>query len=148
VSEDRELSITRVFDAPRELVFQAWSDPKHVMSWWGPRGFTMTSWTMDLRPGGAWRGCIRSPEGLDYWSHGVYREIVLPARLVFTFAWDDEHGQPTTETLVTVTFADEGGKTKLTFHQAPFDTVEARDSHNDGWSESFERLAAYLAKAR
>ena len=86
MGEDRELSITRVFDAPRELVFQAWSDPKHVMSWWGPRGFTMMSWTMDFRPGGAWRGCIRSPEGLDYWSQGVYREIVPPERLVFTFA--------------------------------------------------------------
>jgi len=146
VSEDRELVITRVFDAPRELVFQAWTDPKHVMSWWGPKDFTMTSWTMDLRPGGAWRGCIRSSKGLDYWSQGVYREIVPPERLVFTFAWDGEHNQPTTETLVTITFADSGGKTKFTFRQTPFTTVEDRDSHEEGWSESFERLAAHIAR--
>ena len=140
-----ELVITRVIDAPRSLVFQAWTDCKRAMRWWGPKGFTATSCTMDVRPGGAWRTCMRSPEGVDYWSQGVYREITPPERLVFTFAWDDEHDQPTIETLVTVTFDDLGDKTKLTFHQTPFQTVELRDSHEGGWSESFDRLNAYLA---
>jgi uncharacterized protein YndB with AHSA1/START domain len=145
-AEERELVITRVFDAPRELVFRVWTEPKHVMSWWGPKGFTMTSWTMDLRPGGTWRGCIRSPEGLDYWAEGEYREIVPPERLVFTFAWDDEHNQPTTQTLVTIGFADYGGKTKFTFQQTPFERVEDRDGHVEGWSQSFDRLASHLAE--
>jgi uncharacterized protein YndB with AHSA1/START domain len=141
----RQLFITRVFDAPRELVFETWTDCKHA-SWWGPKDFTTTACTIDLRPGGEWRSCMRSPEGLDYWSHGVYREIVPPERLVFTFAWDDAHGQPTTETLVTVILAARGGKTKMTFHQTPFDSVEQRDAHEEGWSQSFERLAAYVVE--
>jgi len=144
VSEDLELVITRVFDAPRELVFRAWTDRNHLTSWWGPRGFRATSWTMDVRPGGAWRGCMRSTGGLDYWSQGVYREITPPEKLLFTFAWDGDHDMPTTETVVTIFFTEEDGKTKMTFRQTPFDSVEQRDSHEEGWSESFEGLAAYV----
>jgi uncharacterized protein YndB with AHSA1/START domain len=143
-----DLTVTRVFDAPRSIVFKAWTEREHAMRWWGPKDFTTTYCMMDVRPGGAWRTCIRSPQGVDYWSQGVYREIVPPERLVFTFAWDDEHDQPTVETLVTVTFDDHNGKTRLTFHQTPFTSVESRDSHTEGWSESFDRLDAYLTNIR
>ena len=77
---------------------------------------------------------------------GVYREIVEPDRIVFTFAWEDEKGDPGHETLVTVTFAEHDGKTKLTFHQAVFESIAVRDSHREGWSECFDRLEAHLAE--
>jgi uncharacterized protein YndB with AHSA1/START domain len=137
-----ELSITRVFDAPRGLVFRVWSTPEHLMRWWGPKDFACTLAKTNFRPGGAWRTSIRSPEGTDHGARGVYREIVEPERLVFTFAWDGS-----SETLVTVTFEDHGGQTRLTFRQTPFDTVESRDSHQEGWSECLDRLEAYLATA-
>jgi uncharacterized protein YndB with AHSA1/START domain len=142
---DRELAITRIFDAPRDLVFRVWTRPEHLVRWWGPRDFTTPSCKMDLRPGGAYRTCIRSPRGTELWMQGVYREVVEPERLVLTFAWEDEAGRPGHETLVTVTFADHGGKTKLTFRQAVFESVADRDSHRAGWSAFLDRLAQYLA---
>ena len=144
-SRERELLITRVFDAPRGLVFKAWTEPERLARWSGPRGFTLVSCTMDLRPGGAYRTCIRSPEGTDHCTRGVYREIVEPERLVFTFAWEEADGTPGREMLVTVTFAEHGGKTTMTFHQARFESVADRDGHQDGWSSSFDVLAEYLA---
>jgi uncharacterized protein YndB with AHSA1/START domain len=144
-SMDRELVITRTFEAPRHRVFQAWTEPSQVARWWGPQGFTTTHCDMDIRPGGAFRVCMRSPEGADYWKQGVYREIVEPERLVFTFAWEDAEGKPDHQTLVTVTFAEQGGKTKLTLHQAVFDTVDARNEHQRGWASCLERFAEYLA---
>jgi uncharacterized protein YndB with AHSA1/START domain len=100
----------------------------------------------DIRPGGAYRIGIRSPKGEDHRMTGVYREIVAPERIVFTFAWEDAAGKPGHETLVTVTFADQGGKTALTFHQAIFETVSARDDHTKGWVSVLDRLETYLAK--
>src|SRR5258706_14413299 len=97
-SAERELVITRIFDAPRRLVFQAWNEPERVAQWWGPQGFTTISCQMDIRPGGAFRFGMRSPEGVDYWKRGVYREIVEPERVVFSFAWEDPAGQPGHET--------------------------------------------------
>ena len=141
---DRELLITRIFDAPRALVFEAWTDPKHLARWSGPRGFTTTQDKMDLWPGGAYRACLHAPDGSDHWVRGVYHEIVQPERLVFTHAWEDEGGTPGPETVVTVTFADHGGKTEMTFHQAVFESVASRDGHMGGWSESFQRLAEHL----
>lgn len=142
---DRELVITRVLDAPRRLVFKVWTQPEHLVRWWGPRDFTTPSCQMEARPGGTYRICIRSREGTAYWMRGVYREVVEPERLVFTFAWEDESGAPGHETLVTVTFAEAGDKTRLTFHQAVFETVADRDSHQEGWSECLDRLESYLA---
>ena len=142
--DDRRLVITRILDAPRELVFKVWTQPEHVVRWIGPTGFTSPSCEMEVRPGGAYRTLIRSPEGKDHWMRGVYREVVEPERLVLTFAWEDEDGNPGHETLVTVGFADHGGKTRLTFQQAVFKAVEDRDSHQNGWSQCFDRLAAYL----
>jgi uncharacterized protein YndB with AHSA1/START domain len=142
-----ELVITRVFDAPPALVFKAWTEPERLAQWWGPKGFQATSRTVDARPGGAWRIGMRSPEGKDHWARGVYREVVDPERLVFTFAWEEPEGRPGREMLVTLTFAEERGRTRLTFHQAPFETVKDRDEHREGWSESLDRLAKYLTKA-
>ena len=85
---DRELVITRVFDAPRALVFAAWTEPDRIVEWSAPHGFTIPHCEGELRVGGAWRCCMRSPEGADLWLGGVYREIVVPERLVFTHAWD------------------------------------------------------------
>lgn len=142
----RKLVITRVFDAPRRLVFEVWTKPEHLVHWWGPKGFTLPSCQMDFRPGGSYRFCMRSPEGRDYWIQGVFREIVEPERIVFSWAHEDETGKPGHETLVTVTFAEEGEKTKLTLHQAVFESKTSRDEHHDGWTEGLERLAAYVAK--
>jgi uncharacterized protein YndB with AHSA1/START domain len=146
-STQPELVITRVLDAPRELVFQAWTEPEHLVHWSCPHGFTLTHCEGDLRPGGAWRSCMRSPEGRDLWLGGVYREIVAPERLVFTHAWDDAAGKPGHETVATVTLVDQGGKTKMTFRQAFFESVQQRDGHQEGWTECFERLAQHLAQA-
>jgi uncharacterized protein YndB with AHSA1/START domain len=146
-SAEQALVITRIFDAPRSLVFNAWTDPEHLVHWLGPQGFTGTIVKMDVRPGGAYRFHMRSPEGTDHWRRGVYREIVEPERLVFTSAWEDAEGKPGHETLVTVTFADLGGKTKLTLRQAVFELVTSRDAHQGGWNSSLDCLAEYLAKA-
>ena len=107
---DRELLVTRVIDAPRALVFKAWTEPEQVARWWGPQGFTTTFCDMDIRPGGTFRFCMRSPAGTDHWKRGVYREIVAPERIVFTFAWEDAAGNPGHELLTTVTFAGRVGR--------------------------------------
>ena len=143
---ERELVITRVFDAPRPLVFKAWTEPDRLVRWWGPQGFTTPSCTTDVRPGGAFRFCMRSPEGTDHWLRGVYREIVEPERLVCTWAWEDAERKPGHETLLTVTFAEHGAKTKLTLQQAVFETVTARNGHQEGWTSALDRLAECLAK--
>ena len=147
-SADLELRITRVFDAPRSLVFKAWTQPEHLMRWWGPRGFTLPSCKMDLRAGGAYRFHMRGPDGDDHWSQGVFREIAEPERLVMAGYWADAEGKPTSpETLLTITFEEQDGKTRLTLHQRGFEAVAARDGHRNGWAGSFDRLAEYLTAA-
>ena len=141
---ERDLTLTRVFDAPRRLVFKAWTEPEHLVRWWGPMGFTLPSCKLELRPGGAYRFCMRSPEGTNHWLVGAYREVVENERLVFTWAWEDEAGRPQHETLVTATFADEGRKTRLTVHHAVFESTTARTEHNAGWNDSLDRLAEVL----
>jgi len=143
---ERELVITRVFAAPRALVFKAWTEPERIKQGWGPRGFTTLSCEMDLRPGGVWRTRSRSPEGTEHAEHGVFREIVEPERLVFTQAWEDAESKPKHETLVTVTFVEQSGKTLLTFHQGVFASITSRDAHEGGWSSAFELLVEYLAR--
>jgi uncharacterized protein YndB with AHSA1/START domain len=147
-SADRELLITRTFDAPRKLLFEAWTRPEHLARWSGPHGFTTTQDKMDFRPGGAYRACLHAPDGGNHWVSGVYREIVEPERLVFTHAWEGEDGRPGPETVVTVTFEDRGNRTEMRFHQAFFETTASRDGHRSGWSESFQRLAEHLATLR
>ncbi|MGH8014012.1 MAG: SRPBCC domain-containing protein, partial [Candidatus Binataceae bacterium] len=107
-----ELVITRIFDAPRSLVFKAWTAPEHLVRWWGPRGFTLPSCEIDPRPGGTYLFHMRGPEGDDHWSRGFFRELVEPERLVMEGAWVDAQGKPKgPETLVTVTFEEHDGKT-------------------------------------
>lgn len=147
VREDRlELVITRVLDAPPMLVYKVWTEPEHMVRWMGPKGFTAPSAKLDVREGGQYRALIRSPEGKDYWFHGVYREVVENKRLVFTFAWEED-GERGSENLITITFTEENGKTRMTFKQAPFQSIEERDGHEGGWSEALDKLAAYVITA-
>ena len=141
---DRALVITRTFDAPRSLVFKVWTAPEHLARWWGPQGFTTLSCAMDVQPGGAWFRRMRSPEGTLHTKRGVYREVVEPERLVFTYADEDAGGRLGPETVVTVTFEEHGTRTRLTLHQSGFETAAARDGHYGGWASCMERLADYL----
>ena len=140
-SADLELVITRTFDAPRSLVFKAWTEREHLMRWSAPRGFDVIESTGDLRTGGRWRAGMRSPEGVEYWLGGVYREIVPDERLVFTHKWEEENA---VETLVTVVLAERDGETEMSFRQTGFRSVESRDGHEGGWSEAFDRLGEHL----
>ena len=142
------LEIRRVFDAPRELVWKAWTDPAQVELWSGPRGFEVISNESDLRVGGAWRMGMRSDEWGEIWQHGEFREIEPPARLVFTTAWEEPEGTPEHEMMITIGFAEAGGKTELTFQQETFISEQSRDSHIDGWSQCFDKFDEYLAAAR
>ncbi len=142
-ASEQELVITRVFDAPRKLVWQAWTDPEKLKHWSAPKGFTLPVSEGELRPGGKWRSCMVTPDGKELWLGGEYREIVEPSRLVFTHAWDSE-GKPGPETLVTVTLVERGGKTEMTFRQTGFDSVESRQGHSEGWNECFDLLEELL----
>ncbi|HTQ23275.1 MAG TPA: SRPBCC domain-containing protein [Candidatus Binataceae bacterium] len=146
--EDRVLVIERTFDAPRPLVFKAWTEAERMARWFGPHGFTNTVISHDFRVGGGYRLHMRSPQGTEHFLKGVYREIVEPERLVSTFVWTDADGNATRpETVLTVTLAEHGAKTRLKLHQAVFESVTARDSHRGGWTDSMERLANFLAAA-
>ena len=143
----RELTIVRLFDAPRDLVFRCWTDPDHLASWFGPAGFTAPSVTANAVEGGTWRICIRDAEGAEHWASGGYVEVVAPERLVFSFRWDTgDERQQLEDSLVTITFADRDGKTEMTFHQSGFVTDASRDGHVDGWRETFDDLAAHLGE--
>ncbi len=148
---DREVVITRVLDAPRGLVFKAWTDPAQLAQWWGPHGFTNPVCQADARPGGAIRIDMRGPEGTVYPMTGVYREIVEPERLVFTSAALDEDGAPLFEVLNTVTFVERKGKTTLTVRARVLTTTAKGapylDGMEEGWTQSLERLADYCTKA-
>ncbi len=144
-ASDRELVITRNFDAPREIVWKAWTDPEQMKQWSAPHGFTIPVSEGELRPGGKWRACMVAPDGKELWLGGTYREIVAPERLVFTHSWDTEGGVPGHETTVTVTLVERSGKTEMTFRQTGFESADSRDGHSDGWSQCFDRLEALLA---
>ena len=144
------LTIVRTLDAPPELVFEAWTTAEHARRWWYPRqggkDFASVAFAMDFRVGGAYRYCIRSPEGQETWAHGTFREIVANRRLEFTFQWEWAP-QASDETLITVTFEPHGrAGTRLTFAQAPFASVEMRDGHEGGWGAVLDRLAEDIAR--
>jgi uncharacterized protein YndB with AHSA1/START domain len=140
-----ELVIMRVFNAPRDLVWKAWTDPKYAVHWWGPIEYPAAHLEMDVRPGGVWRGVLRSPDDGRELSHkGVFREVTPPERLAFTFSWD-EAGERGLETLITIIFSDQGDKTLMTFRQIPFQSAEERDGHRYGWGSAFDRLDNHLA---
>ena len=142
---DQQLVITRVFDAPREEVFSAWTERERAKRWWGPNGFDTPVLEMDLRPRGEWRATMCAPDGKAYPQKGVIRDVLRPQRLAFTFKWVNE---PDPESLVTIELAERDGKTEMTFRQHFFRSREARDSHEEGWNESFDRLAREVSQAR
>jgi uncharacterized protein YndB with AHSA1/START domain len=144
LTADRELTVSRVIDAPRLLVFKAWTEPEQIARWWGPKGYSTVEYQMDVRPGGAYWFVMRSPEGTDHRKRVMYREIVAPERIVFTFAWEDADGRLGHELLVTVTLEELGSRTRLTLHQSMFETVGGRDSHVIGWTSCLERFGEYM----
>ncbi len=150
-NEKQELVLTRVFDAPREVVFEAWTDPRHLVQWWGPKGFTNPVCEADARPGGAIRVHMRAPDGTVYPMTGVFDEVVRPERLVFTSSPLDAQGNPMFEVLTTVTFAEQGQKTKLTLQATVVKLTDAAAPYLQGmemgWTQSLERLAEHLAQS-
>jgi uncharacterized protein YndB with AHSA1/START domain len=153
VMAQHELFITRVFDAPRELVWKAWTDPEHIKQWSGPRQFEARHIENDLRPGGKWRLCLHSDgfdigdgvlRKLDLWQGGENLEVVEPERLVYTFQWEQDTGHGTNETVITITFEEHDGKTTMNFRQAFFVTTGDRDGHMRGWNSCFDKLQDYL----
>jgi uncharacterized protein YndB with AHSA1/START domain len=151
---DQTVMITRTFNATPETVFKEWTDPDRLKRWWGPRGFSTPLVNIDLRPGGIFHNCMRSTEGKDYCSKGVYREIIPSERIVCSDYFVDEKGQPVSaayygmsatwpmETLVTVTFTEDHGKTKLTLKHEVGNVPETEMKMcEQGWSESLDKLA-------
>lgn len=146
-TRDRELVMTRVFDAPQDLVFEVWSEPKHLVNWWGPNHFALPFCEVDFCEGGSYRFCMRSPEGEDHWVWGTYREIVEPERIVFTWDREDLNGNPRSRSVVTVTFEALGEKTRFTLRQGIFEFADDCAEHKGGWAECLNRLAEYVEKA-
>lgn len=144
IASEREMVVTRVFDAPRELVWEAWTKAEHLARWFGPRGFSLPVCEIDFRPGGAYRFVMRGPDGTDYPFHGLYREIAPPARIVFTAILDDEGND---ELLTTVTLDEDGRKTRVTVRQTVPRSPMAARGQEQGWRENLERLGEHLAGA-
>ncbi len=159
---ERELVITRIFDAPRDLVWKAWTDPKMVKKWWGPKIFKAPHISIDFRVGGRYLFCMQSEIGEEAWKKGIwstgeYREIKEPEKLVMTDCFADEHGNvvPAShygmdgdfplEMLVTVTLEEiEDNKTKMTLRHAGIPAGEHEKGASEGWNESFDKLAESL----
>ena len=159
----KEFVITREFDAPRELVWKAWTERDRLMQWFGPKGFTMVVATLDFRPGGVFHYCLRSAAGQEMWGKFVYREIVPPERIVWVHSFADEKGNVTThpmsptwprEMLSTATLTERDGRTTVTIRWAPINPTEAErqtfdtnlDGMRMGWTGTFEQLDEYLAR--
>jgi uncharacterized protein YndB with AHSA1/START domain len=137
--------VTRVFDAPARLVFEAWTKPEHLAHWWGMHGSTLSVCEVDLRPGGSWRFVLRGPDGNECGFGGEYREITPPERLVYTFRFD---GAPGAEAIETLTFVEKNGKTTFT-GTTLHTSVENRDGHvrsgmEEGMRQTLDRLAERL----
>ncbi|HWA09585.1 MAG TPA: SRPBCC family protein [Opitutaceae bacterium] len=161
----RDFVLTRTFDAPRELVWAAWTDPEHLKRWFGPKGFTLSTCVMELRPGGVFHYGMKSPDGHEMWGKWTFVEIVKPEKLVVIVAFSDakrgvtRHPLATSwplETLSTTTFTEHEGKTTLTLHWSAYNATEAErrtfdsshESMTQGWGGTMEQLEAYLAQAK
>lgn len=144
---DREILQSRLLAAPRDLVWQAWTDPKQVVQWWGPRGFSTTNHEMSVTPGGVWRFVMHGPDGTDYKNKIVFIEVVQPERLVYRHAGEDDTKD--VKFHVTVTFEAQGRKTLLTMRSL-FETARERDDvvtkygAIEGGRQTLERLAAHV----
>jgi uncharacterized protein YndB with AHSA1/START domain len=153
--------ITREFNAPRELVWKAWTERERMMKWFGPKGFTMPAAKMDFRPGGTFHYCLCAPDGKEMWGRFVFREIVPPEKLILVNSFSDEDGGITRhpfsatwplEMLTTTTLTERAGKTKLTIEWVPLNATDEerrtfdamRDSMTQGWTGTFEQLEGYL----
>jgi uncharacterized protein YndB with AHSA1/START domain len=152
-AELRQVVITRTFDAPRKLVWQAWTDPQHVKAWWGPHGFDAVNPTVDLRVGGAMNFDMRAPDGTILPGVGVIRELDPPRKLVVSnSALPDESGEPTIEILTTVTLAEDKERTKLTLRatvvHAKGSALDALKGMKQGWSESLAKMSEHLDLVR
>jgi uncharacterized protein YndB with AHSA1/START domain len=146
-ADDINLVLTHSFDAPRERVFDAWLDPAAIGKWIGPRVIKADVKELVPKVGGRYRIHMKGADGSEGpVVSGTYREIVRPERLVFTWSWETPHPHSKAghESLVTITFKERGGKTEMTLRHEHFESNEARDSHNQGWNASFERLAELL----
>ncbi len=159
-----EFVITRVFDAPRDRVWSAWTEPDRLKQWWGPKGFVVHTCKVDLRPGGVFHYGMRAPDGSDVWGRFVYREIVAPKRLVFVVSFSDPKGGVTRhpwsenwplQTMSTVEFEEQGaGKTRVTVRWIPHEAsdmerktfAEGCESMQQGWTGTLDQFAGYLAK--
>ncbi len=148
-SAPRDLVMMRVFEAPRKLLWTAWTEREHLAKWWGPNGFTNPVCEVDVRVNGAIRIDMRGPDGTVYPMTGVFREVVEPARLVFSCTPVDEQGRPIFEVVNTVTFAERGGKTTVTVHAHVVTETPAAAPYLEGmeagWSQSLDRLGKELA---
>jgi uncharacterized protein YndB with AHSA1/START domain len=148
----RVIHLTRVIDAPRKLVFEAWTDPKHVAKWWGPKNFTNIVDEWDARPNGAIRLQMRAQSGFSHPMTGTFHEVVPPDRLVFLAVAEDDAGNRLLESLTTVTFADEGDKTRLTVHASAVGVAQIAaqmlQGMEQGWSQSLERLDEQVLQAK
>src|SRR5215472_1505321 len=152
-----ELSITRTFDAPRELVWKAWTDPEMAKEWMGPRGFTTTEFTTSTEAGGSWHLTMvgerpGSDQVVTLGQGGTILESRPPELLKYTFGWDNRAslglGDGPKENVITIRFEEQGGKTVMHFHQAPFATESERDGHNGGWNSAFDFFADFILRAQ
>ena len=155
--KEPDFAITRIFDAPRELVFRAWTEQQYVVRWWGPHGFTAPFCKIDFRVGGSFHYCMRSPDGKEYWTKGSYQKIVVPEKIVSTMYLSDASGNlvaPSeygfgpdfpSEMLDIVTFdIHEGDKTKLMLRRNHATSIAKRYQEDQGWSQSLDRLAEII----
>jgi uncharacterized protein YndB with AHSA1/START domain len=150
------ITITRIFDAPRERVWERWTEPGQFMCWWGPKDFTSPYAKFDLRPGGKYLSCMRGPDGKEYWDTGTYEEIIEPHRIVYTNSFADEHGNvvPASyygmgsdkpmEMEVELTLEDLDGKTRMTLELCGLAAGEMIEQARAGWDQSFDKLAECL----
>jgi uncharacterized protein YndB with AHSA1/START domain len=139
-----DLTITRLFDAPRALVFKMWAEGEHMNHWSCPSGMTIPFGESDFRPGGAYRAHMRAASGEEYRLQGIYKEIVADERIVMTHGWLGDGGGVEDETLLSVSFVERDGKTEMTLLQTGFTSKASRDGHAAGWGECFDKLANYL----
>nr|WP_201047253.1 SRPBCC family protein [Leptospira noguchii] len=150
-TSDREIRTTRIFDAPRDLVFRMWTEPEHVIHWWGPKGFTNTFETMDVRPDGIWKFIMHGPDGTDYPNLIVFLEVIHPEKLVYKHGSDMEDHPG--DFHVTVLFSEQNGKTTLDMTML-FNTVQQRNETVEkygaieGLNQTMDRLVEYLAKQK
>jgi len=149
---EREIVLSRLFDAPRELVWEVWTNPNHVAKWWGPNGFSTTIHEMDVRPGGKWHHTMHGPDGTDYPNKSIFKEVVKPERIVFSHG-GGEKGGPGANFKASWTFEAQGDKTRVTIRMvfptaAERETVVKHYNAIEGGQQTLGRLADYLVRAK